>query len=119
MIGAALGLQAVMEHLDGDVVLFGVPAEELIDVDWRLSLRDAGELEFVCGKPELIRLGEFDDIDLGMITHPGTSGQESLFEMDHSWLGAILKKVRFHGLTAHAGENPHEGINALKRSPSP
>ncbi|SEB79487.1 amidohydrolase [Rhodococcus koreensis] len=114
MIGAALGLQAVMEHLDGDVVLFGVPAEELIDVDWRLSLRDAGELEFVCGKPELIRLGEFDDIDLGMITHPGTSGQESLFEMDHSWLGAILKKVRFHGLTAHAGENPHEGINALK-----
>ncbi|UXM92500.1 amidohydrolase [Paenarthrobacter sp. JL.01a] len=114
MIGAALGLQGVMDQLDGDVVLFALPAEELIEVDWRLSLREAGDIEFVCGKPELIRLGEFDDIDLGLITHPSTDSTAPLFTMGHSFTGSILKKVTFTGKTGHAGENPHESINALK-----
>jgi metal-dependent amidase/aminoacylase/carboxypeptidase family protein len=43
MIGAGLGLQAVMDELDGDVVLFAVPAEEYIEVEWRLGLREQGK----------------------------------------------------------------------------
>ena len=35
MIGAGMGLQTVMDELDGDVVLFAVPAEEYIEVEWR------------------------------------------------------------------------------------
>ncbi len=44
MIGAGLGLRSVVGELDGDVVLFAVPAEECIQTDWRLGLREAGEL---------------------------------------------------------------------------
>ncbi len=69
MVGAGLGLQTVMDDLDGDVVLFAVPAEECIEVDWRLARREAGDFEFVLGKAELIRLGEFDDVDLALLTH--------------------------------------------------
>lgn len=114
MVGAALGLQAVMDQLDGDVVLFAVPAEELIELDWRLARRDAGEIEFVCGKPELIRLGEFDDIDLGLITHPSAGSTEALFTMNHSFTGAVLKRIRFLGKTGHAGSDAHNSVNALK-----
>lgn len=56
MIGAGFGLQPIMQHLDGDVVLFAVPAEECILIEERLELRAKGDLEFIIGKPELIRL---------------------------------------------------------------
>src|SRR5919199_1271711 len=64
MLGAGMGLQAVMDELDGDVVLFAVPAEEYIEVEWRLGLRERGALEFLVGESELIKLGEFDDVDM-------------------------------------------------------
>ena len=47
MLGAGMGLQPLMGQLDGDVVLFAVPAEECIEVDWRLGLRAQGKLEFI------------------------------------------------------------------------
>ena len=40
IIGAGMGLQAVMDELDGDVVFFAVPAEEYTEVEWRLGLRE-------------------------------------------------------------------------------
>ena len=42
MLGAGLGLQAVLEEFDGDVVLFTVPAEESVELGWRLQQRQAG-----------------------------------------------------------------------------
>ena len=35
MFAVAMGLQAVMDQLAGDVVLFAVPAEEMIEIDYR------------------------------------------------------------------------------------
>jgi len=37
-----------------------------------MALAREGKLEFLGGKPELIRLGEFDDVDLTMMTHLST-----------------------------------------------
>lgn len=115
MIGAGLGLQAVLQELDGDVVLFGVPAEECIEVEQRLELADQGRTEFIVGKPELVRLGAFDDVDLAMLTHTGTfadTGPAVAIEMRAN--GSLVKLVRYQGRAAHAGATPWEGVNALK-----
>ena len=114
MLGAGIGLQPLMQHLDGDVVLFAVPAEECITIEERLALRTEGEIEFIVGKPELIRLGEFDDIDMITITHTPTGRDESHASVGDTHNGALIKRVRFLGKSAHAGTFAHQGVNALK-----
>ncbi len=114
MIGAGLGLQLVMDELDGDVVLFAVPAEECIQIEERLALKEAGEVEFLVGKPELIRLGEFDDIDMITITHTPHGMDDSHASVGDTHNGSLIKRIRFTGVTAHAGSFAHMGVNALK-----
>ncbi|MGH3516131.1 MAG: amidohydrolase [Haloechinothrix sp.] len=114
MVGAGLGLQTVMDELDGDVVLFAVPAEECIELDWRLAQREAGALEFVLGKAELIRLGEFDDIDAAVITHTAGGSDGPLATVTGTANGSLIKRVRFRGRASHAGVAPWAGVNAFK-----
>jgi len=114
MIGAGFGLQPIMQHLDGDVVLFAVPAEECIQIEERLELRAKGDLEFIIGKPELIRLGAFDDIDMVTITHTPHGQDDSHASVGDTHNGAIIKRIRFNGVAAHAGSFAHKGVNALK-----
>ena len=56
MFAVAIGLQAVMEELAGDVVLFAVPAEEMIEIDYRNKLREQGKLKYMGGKQQLCLL---------------------------------------------------------------
>lgn len=114
MVGAGLGLLPVAGMLDGDVVLFAVPAEECIELDWRCRRREAGDFEFLVGKAELIRLGEFDDIDMAMLTHAGGPATGPLLRVGNSANGALFKRVRYAGRAAHAGAAPWEGVNAAK-----
>ncbi len=114
MLGAGMGLQAVMDQLDGDVVLFAVPAEEFIEVEWRLGLREKGLVEFLTGKAELIRLGEFDDADMALITHTAARPEDGLASVGDTHNGCVVKFMRFVGRASHAGVAPHRGINALK-----
>lgn len=114
MLGAGMGLQAVMDELDGDVVLFAVPAEEYIEVEWRMGLREQGKVEFLAGKAELIRLGAFDDVDMAMITHTNARPDDGLSSVGDTHNGCVVKFMRFVGKGAHAGGAPHLGINALK-----
>jgi metal-dependent amidase/aminoacylase/carboxypeptidase family protein len=114
MIGAGMGLQTVMDELDGDVVLFAVPAEEYIEVEWRLGLREQGKVEFLVGKAELIKLGEFDDVDMAIITHTNARPEDGLASVGDTHNGCVVKFMRFMGKGAHAGSAPHLGINALK-----
>lgn len=114
MVGAGFGLQPIMQHLDGDVVLFAVPAEECIQIEERLELKANGDLEFIIGKPELIRLGAFDDIDMVTITHTPHGQDDSSASVGDTHNGAIIKRIRFSGVAAHAGSFAHKGVNALK-----
>jgi amidohydrolase len=114
MLGAGMGLRTVMDELDGDVVLFAVPAEEYIEVEWRLHLRAEKKLEFLTGKSELIKLGEFDDVDLATITHTTSRPEEKQASVGMTYNGCVVKFMRFIGKSAHAGGAPHNGINALK-----
>ncbi len=114
MLGVAMGLAGVAEHLAGELIFFAVPAEEFIDVEERLRRKQKGEIEFLLGKPELVAKGHFDDIDMAMMIHVGSHDQmdKRSFIADSS-NGALVKQIRFLGRASHAGGAPQHGINAL------
>ncbi|MEC9445987.1 MAG: amidohydrolase, partial [Chloroflexota bacterium] len=83
MLGATMGLLTpeVVSQLSGSIVPFAVPAEEFIEVEQRLEMRDQGKLEFLGGKQELIKLGHFDDVDMAMMCHTASDMGERRFAM--------------------------------------
>jgi len=103
----------VMAHLDGDVLLMAVPAEELVEIDYRRQLREQGVIHYLGGKQELIRLGALDDVDIVLATHQGARPEGGAFSAGGACNGCVIKRVRYTGKAAHAGGAPHEGINAL------
>jgi amidohydrolase len=115
LLGAAMGLvdAKAFEHLTGRVVFFAVPAEEYGDIAWRVEQARAGRLEFLGGKPELLRLGHFDDVDLAMMIHTTSRTEDGKAGVPQSNNGCLVKTVRYIGKAAHAGGAPHMGINAL------
>src|SRR5574342_239883 len=115
LLGAAMGLVGAkaFEHLAGSVVFFAVPAEEYGDVAWRVEQARAGKLEFLGGKPELLRLGHFDDVDMAMMIHTTPVKEVKKAGIAASNNGCIVKTVRYIGRASHAGGAPHLGVNAL------
>ena len=115
LLGAAMGLldSQAFDHLAGRVVFFAVPAEEYGDIEWRVSQARAGRLEFLGGKPELLRLGHFDDVDLSMMIHMTSRTEDGKTGVPASNNGCIVKTVRYVGRASHAGGAPHQGVNAL------
>ena len=115
LLGATYGLMApeVLGDLSGRVVLFAVPAEEYIEIEYRDELRRAGEVEFLGGKPELIRLGEFDDVDMALMCHTTSIAEEKKLCISGTNNGTVAKRIQFIGRAAHAGGAPHLGVNAL------
>ncbi len=112
-IAEALRATDAISALSGRIVLFAVPAEEYVEVEYRMELAKQGKVEFLGGKPELIRLGEFDDIDMAMMTHLTVRPQERKMAMLDSCNGCIVKQIQFLGKASHAGAAPEQGINAL------
>ncbi|HWQ61874.1 MAG TPA: peptidase dimerization domain-containing protein, partial [Negativicutes bacterium] len=103
-----------MDSLAGDVVLFAVPAEEFVELEYRDRLRRDGQLTYLGGKPELIAGGHFDDIDMAMMIHSDVSGEGGrIVKTGGSSNGFIGKLARFTGREAHAAGAPDQGINAL------
>jgi len=115
VLGAAMGLldAKAADHLAGRVAFFAVPAEEYGDIEWRIAQARAGKLEFLGGKPELLRLGHFDDVDLAMMVHTTSRPEEGKAGVPASNNGCVVKTVRYIGRAAHAGGAPHLGVNAL------
>lgn len=113
MLGAAMGIVQgdVCKHLGGSIVFIAVPAEEMIEVGYRLDLREQGKIEFLTGKAEFIRRGHFDDIDMALMCH--TKNDHIASHVANSSNGAVIKKIRFLGKASHAGARPQVGINAL------
>jgi amidohydrolase len=117
LIALAYGLveSGVMDGLHGNIALMAVPAEEYVEVAYRLSLKDEGKLEFLGGKPEMVRLGAFDDVHLAFMTHQATrKEEEGAFGVGGANNGCIVKYIRYEGVASHAGGAPHNGVNALK-----
>ncbi len=115
MLGAMIGLieSNTIENLAGSVVFFAVPAEEYVEVEYRMDLVDQGKIKLPGGKPELIRLGHFDDIDMAMMVHTHSNPGFKKAIVCSSSNGFITKFICFEGKVAHAGVAPEKGINAL------
>src|SRR5881409_2703630 len=115
LLGAAMGLldAKALDALSGRLVFFAVPAEEYGDIEWRVAQARAGRLEFLGGKPELLRLGHFDDVDMAMMIHTTSRPEDGKTGVPVSNNGCIVKTVRYLGRASRAGGAPHMGINAL------
>ena len=115
MLGAGMGLlgSGVLNELAGRLVLFAVPAEEYVEIEYRLGLKRQGTIEFLGGKAELVRLGELDDVDLSMMVHATSNPRDGRVGLQSTNNGLIAKFVRFVGKAAHAGGAPDKGVNAL------
>ena len=115
LIASAIGLQAtgVMDCMSGRVALMAIPAEEYIEIEYRDSLRREGKIEFLGGKPEMIRLGELDDVNLAMMLHTTSNPAEQQICISNTNNGSVAKRIQFIGRASHAGGAPHLGVNAL------
>ena len=115
MLGAAAALTNpnVLDSLSGRLAFMAVPAEEYIEIEYRDGLRRDGKIEFLVGKPELVRLGEFDDIHLAMMLNTTSNPAEKQMCISNTNNGTVAKRIQFIGRASHAGGAPHLGINAL------
>ena len=113
-VAAALSVPEIKASLAGNVVFVITPAEEFIEIENRLALRESGELEFLSGKQEMIRLGTFDDIDMAMMVHSSAGSGNAIFSVGGTSNAHVSHQVRYLGRSAHAGGAPDKGVNALQ-----
>ncbi|MBQ7935710.1 MAG: amidohydrolase [Clostridia bacterium] len=109
-IAAALKVPGALEGLSGRIRLCAVPAEELIEREYRDGLMKEGKIRYYGGKTEFMYRGYFDGVDLAFMVHT-TDGEE--FAARRGAVGIIAKRIVFKGVSAHAGGAPWQGCNAL------
>jgi amidohydrolase len=112
-VANALVESSATSALAGSVEFVAVPAEEYVDLEWRLEQAAHGRIEFLGGKAELLRLGEFDGIDMAILVHATGSQSDRQLALSMSANGLVAKRARFIGRASHAGAAPERGINAL------
>ena len=114
MFGVAAGLvdSGVLDSLSGRVALVAVPAEEYVEIEERLGMRARGELEFLAGKAEMLRIGGFDDVDMAMMVHATANPAEGPLGVGGTTNGMLAKFIRYVGFATHAS-SPYGAVNAL------
>ena len=109
-IAAALKEEGALEGLCGKVRLCAVPAEELIEIEYRSELKRQGVIKYMGGKGEFLYRGYFDGVDMAMMVHTSTGNTAGV---QQGYIGCLAKEVVFRGKSAHAGGSPWNGKNAL------
>ncbi|MEG1641940.1 MAG: amidohydrolase [Synergistaceae bacterium] len=112
-VAKALAKTGLMSELSGTVSILGTPAEEFIEITQRKQMHDEGKIVYLCGKPEFIRLGAIDDIDMSMMVHAGENAPNANITIPDSGNGFRVFMLQFKGKQAHAAAAPEKGINAL------
>ena len=111
-IAAALKEPGALDGLCGKILLVAVPAEELIEIEYRVEERKKGRIKYFGGKPEFLWRGLLDGVDLSFMVHTGGPGEHTM-TCNSGSNGLVAKTVAFEGVAAHAGGSPHKGVNAL------
>lgn len=114
MLGAVIALtkSGVIGELDGNISFFAVPAEEFIELEYRKSLKNKGEISYYGGKQQLIAEGAFDDVDMALMLHAQPNDEKGNVYVRGYNLGFLAKTITLRGKAAH-GSKPFEGTNAL------
>ncbi len=108
-IAAALKEPHMLDDLSGKIMLCAVPAEELLEIEYRQELRRQGKIKHMGGKAEFMSRGYFDDVDLAFMVHTSTRFSVN----DGGSVGCLAKNIIYKGKAAHAGGSPWSGCNAL------
>ncbi len=107
-VAAALRNEKILEELSGRIRLCAVPAEELLEIEYRSELRCEGKIKYFGGKSEFLSRGYFDGVDMAFMVHTSHN-----FITRPGGVGCIAKNVIYKGKAAHAGGSPWDGKNAL------
>lgn len=107
MLAAAQALVPIIGDLAGSISFLAVPAEEFQALEYCKKLISEKKIAYCGGKPEFIRQGVFDDIDMVLLIHAG----HDTFTPE-SFNGFCMKQIIFKGKAAHGGLSPWLGVNA-------
>lgn len=107
-VAATLKEKGMTDGLCGRIKLCAVPAEELIEIEFRTKLKKQGKIKYYGGKGELLYRGYFDDVDMAFMVHAS-----STFRVIKGAVGCIAKTIYYKGVAAHAGGSPWCGVNAV------
>ncbi|MBE6609323.1 MAG: amidohydrolase [Ruminococcaceae bacterium] len=107
-VAAALTDPKVLEKLCGRIRLCAVPAEELLEIEYRSELKKQGKIKYFGGKSEFLHRGYFDGVDIAFMVHSSAN-----FNVNGGSNGLLAKSVIYKGVASHAGGAPQSGINAL------
>lgn len=107
-IAAALKEEGALDSLSGRIRLAVVPAEELLEIEYRAKLKAEGVIKYFGGKTEFMHRGYFDGVDIAFMIHTGGT-----FAIDDGMVGNVVKTITYKGVSAHAGGSPWNGVNAL------
>lgn len=111
-VAAALKEPGALDGLSGSIRLMAVPAEEMVQLSFRESLRQQGIIRFYSGKAEFMSRGYMKDVDMAVLIHTRDLKNKDFFARRGS-NGFIRKEVIYRGVAAHAASAPEDGVNAL------
>jgi amidohydrolase len=95
-IGAGTAIGKTLDKIPGDIWIIGTPAEE-------------GHGPYGGSKVRMSESGVFDEVDVCYMVHPSPS--ETI--VMGNFLAISGARLTFHGKTAHAAADAHNGANAL------
>ena len=107
-VAAALTDKQILDKLCGRIRLCAVPAEELLEIEYRSQLKKQGKIKYFGGKSEFLSRGYFDGVDIAFMVHTSVS-----FGVTGGSVGCLAKQITYKGTAAHAGGSPWSGKNAL------
>lgn len=107
-IAAALKEPGILDKFCGKIRLCAVPAEELLEIEFRTNLKNEGKIKYLGGKSEFLSRGYFDGVDIAFMVHTSTN-----FSVIKGSVGCLAKQIIYKGVAAHAGGSPWNGRNAL------
>ncbi len=108
-VAAALKEPGILDKFCGKIMLCAVPAEELLEIEFRSKLKEEGKIRFFGGKGEFLARGYFDNVDLAFMVHTTTAN----YSVRGGSVGCLAKKITYKGKASHAGGSPWNGNNAL------
>lgn len=107
-VAAALKEPGMLNKFCGKIMLCAVPAEELLEIEYRTKLKNEGKIKYFGGKSEFLSRGYFDGVDMAFMVHTSKT-----FAVTKGSVGCIAKRITYKGVASHAGGSPWNGINAL------
>ena len=104
-------------YKDFDYKILYFSSGGMLDLSYRDKLIQQNKITHYGGKPEAMKLGVFDDIDLGICVHAiGGEFEKRTINTNCDLAGFLYKKYKFIGKATHAGFDPFTSKNAYNMS---